>query len=216
MKLEHRLQASIGRRSGNVVLRRDLAGLGSPSQISVALKSLQDKGVIERLGSGVYAKTSKGPGVRATSNADGAEVLAAEVFHKLGVASRVEIPAQQSNSAPLKVIVSGQKRLGRKLTFAGRSIVYAKQLKRNRLAGVSLTSVARKVLALAKQHHISYVRTYRDQWAETVTRLAGNEVNSGPIEDLLQALRAADKITRQEMASMLIDHLREAKRVRSI
>ena len=54
--IKARMQRSIALRKGEVVLRADFAQLGSPSQISRALKALQAEGRIVRLGYGVYAK----------------------------------------------------------------------------------------------------------------------------------------------------------------
>lgn len=59
MKLEDRMRLSIRRRAGHVVLRAELAGLGSASQVSHALKALQHQGELLRLGAGVYAKADR-------------------------------------------------------------------------------------------------------------------------------------------------------------
>lgn len=59
MKLQQRMQRSIKQRAGNVVLRSEVAGLGSSSQVSAALKALQNAGVLVRIGTGVYAKPRK-------------------------------------------------------------------------------------------------------------------------------------------------------------
>lgn len=73
------------------------------------------------------------------------------------------------------------------------------------------------VARLARKHHISYARTTGDEWAETVTRLAGDEVRSDDTANLLVALKRAKKLTDREMASLLIHHQREEKRrVRSL
>jgi hypothetical protein len=47
------------------------------------------------------------------------------------------------------------------------------------------------------------------QWAETVTRLAGDEVRSGPVQDLLAALERAGKLSAGDMATLLVICLRE-------
>lgn len=58
MKLADRMRQSIQRRSGHVVLRAELVPLGSASQVSQALKTLQHDGELLRLGAGVYAKAA--------------------------------------------------------------------------------------------------------------------------------------------------------------
>lgn len=230
MKLEDRLQTSIRLRAGNVILRREIAGLGSPSQISVALNALQKKGVIKRLGSGVYAKAVRDKVSGTVMIPLSLEALALEVFNKLGVSVRVvsaSAPLSEHNTAP-KLSVGGRHRLSRKLSLADQSICYVQNapqhkarrrtVKADAARGVTPTTnvAAQHVLELARRHNVSYMETYRDRWAEAVTRLAGDEVRRDPVKDVLQALRRAGKITAKEMATLLIGYLREEKRVRSI
>lgn len=58
--------------------------------------------------------------------------------------------------------------------------------------GSTVTSVY--VRALARRARVTYARTYADRWAEAVTRLAGDDVQSDKTDDLLVALRRANKI----------------------
>ena len=67
------------------------------------------------------------------------------------------------------------------------------------------------VRRLAGLHKVRYVPTPADKWAETVTRLAGDEVRSGPVQDLLVALKRAGKLTKDDMARLLVNYLRERK-----
>ena len=81
-----RLQRSVAARQGEVVLRRDLRGLGSASQVSRGLKQLVNDGKLVRIGLGVYTKATPSrlsgqPAPRQTL-----EVLAAETFARLGIA----------------------------------------------------------------------------------------------------------------------------------
>jgi hypothetical protein len=64
---------------------------------------------------------------------------------------------------------------------------------------------------LADFHGIEYVPTATDQWADMVTRLAGDEVRTGPVQDLLLALMRAGKLTKNDMARLLVNYLRERK-----
>ncbi len=59
--MKQRLLRSIAARSGEVVLRRDLAPFGSPAQVSRALNQLVAEGKLVRIGLGVYAKAAPGP-----------------------------------------------------------------------------------------------------------------------------------------------------------
>ena len=54
--VKERMVRSIALRKGEVVVRADFESMGSPSQISRALKELIEAGKIVRLGYGVYAK----------------------------------------------------------------------------------------------------------------------------------------------------------------
>lgn len=249
MKLEDRIATSIRGRTGHVFLRRDFAHLGSPSQLSVALKALQVKGVIRRLGSGVYARLIKDPITGKTAVALDDVALAAEVFRRLGIPVEVDISDVDASAAQAGVVVSGsalasanrvtvstgpQHRLSRKLDIASHSVVYAGlpkapfgRVARHPLARhppaqkvasqyPPITATARRVMALVDHHKIAYVQTSRDRWAVDVTRLAGDTVEQDPVADLLQALKHAGKVSGREMAQMLVDHLREEKRVRSI
>jgi len=95
---------------------------------------------------------------------------------------------------------------------SGNSVIYVSQPLQIPTEGVS-----QFVVRLARKHHITYARTTGDEWAETVTRLAGDEVRSDDIANLLVALKRAHKLTDREMTSLLIHHQREQKRrVRSV
>ncbi|MXZ82493.1 MAG: S-adenosylhomocysteine hydrolase [Synechococcus sp. SB0666_bin_14] len=80
------LQEVVAASEGEVVLRRDLKGYASPSQLSRALRQLMEDGKLVRIGSWVYAKArpsslSGRPVPRQTL-----AVLAAETFDRLGIA----------------------------------------------------------------------------------------------------------------------------------
>ncbi|AZE96399.1 hypothetical protein C4J95_4338 [Pseudomonas orientalis] len=62
MKLEERMHSAIEGVQRNVILRMDVAALGGHSQVSVALDELMRKGVIVRMGIGIYAKAFRHPG----------------------------------------------------------------------------------------------------------------------------------------------------------
>ncbi len=245
MKLEDRVSASIRGRAGHVFLRKDFAHLGSPSQLSVALKALQAKGLIKRLGNGVYVRLIKDPitGKAVVSLGDAA--LAAEVFRRLDIPVAVDIAdldtgvphagviqtcAAAEPARRLTVSAGPRHRLSRKLNLAGGAVAYAsatgtssgRTARRNAIQKIAAsrypptTAAARRVMALVDLHNIAYVQTSRDRWADDVTRLAGDTVEQDPVADLLQALKHAGKVSGRDMAQMLVDHLREEKRVRSV
>lgn len=76
---------------------------------------------------------------------------------------------------------------------------------------IPTTGVARFVCELACKHGVGYTPTPTDQWAQTVARLGADEIYSGPVQDLLVALKRAGKLSADEMAALLVNHLREQK-----
>lgn len=130
MKLEERMLRSVKQRTGNVILRAEIAGLGSASQVTEALKSLQAKGVLVRIGTGVYAKTRKSSVTGATIPAGSLETLATETLKKLGVAVQPSKAAAAYNAGKTTqlpgafVANTGGRRIRRKIAVGGRSVVY--------------------------------------------------------------------------------------------
>lgn len=192
MKLSDRMRLSVRRRAGQVVLRSELEGLGSTSQVTHALKALQRDGELIRLGAGVFAKAHKDAETGAVRPLAAFEALAREAAVKLkmvpesksgGVAGTAKSLRGGSDSL---VLDTGRRRVSRKLTLGGRTVAYVNDRTRRRSDEASLggrltiptTGVAQFVRDLARQFGVSYARTPSDQWAETVTRLAGDEVRS--------------------------------------
>ena len=224
MKIESRILSSLRHRPGAVLLRREVARLGSASQVSESLKALQAKGVIVRVGAGIYAKSSKDAATGAVALSATAEDIAIEVFLKLGVDVHIA-PAGASNAPGTHALAldTGSHRIKRRLSIGGKSVIYIPQPPTRRAGSLAsplqipTQGVSQFVARLARQHHVSYARTAGDEWAETVTRLAGDEVQSDATANLLVALKRAHKLTDREMTSLLINHQREEKRrVRSL
>lgn len=129
MKLEDRIRRSVQGLEGSVVLRADLARLGSPSQVTKALRALQEKGVLVRIGMGVYAKTRTSSVTGTTVPAGSLETLAVEALHKLGVSLEEGAAAAAYNAGSTQlpgvfVINTGRRRIRRKIEVGGRALVY--------------------------------------------------------------------------------------------
>ena len=74
-----------------------------------------------------------------------------------------------------------------------------------------LPKSAAVILALAKQHGISYRQTENDIWAQEATRLAGDDITLDEVELLLIELQRAGHLSRSEALKLQVDYLREAK-----
>jgi hypothetical protein len=55
------------------------------------------------------------------------------------------------------------------------------------------------------------VRTYADVWADAVTRLTGDDVETGDIENLLVALRRAGVLSSDDLVQLLGNYLDEQR-----
>jgi hypothetical protein len=73
--------------------------------------------------------------------------------------------------------------------------------------------VARFIERFAAACQVTAVRTHGDVWAESVTRLAGDEVRTDETERTIIALKKAGKLSQRSMVLLLVNHLREAKGV---
>lgn len=137
MKLEQRMLLSIGQRKGNIVLRADLANLGSASRVSEVLKSLQKRGVLIRIGTGIYAKTRKSSVTGKWVPAGSLESLSVEALEKLGVTvlpSRAtqEYNAGRTTQMPGRVVINtGSKRIHREISVGGRQIAFENNIERS-------------------------------------------------------------------------------------
>ena len=74
-----------------------------------------------------------------------------------------------------------------------------------------LTATARVIQNLARRNHIAYGPTPTDRLANDITRLAGDEVDFDPIEQMLIALQRAGKINRMLMVRLQARYLRESR-----
>jgi hypothetical protein len=128
MKVEERLLRSVQRRKGNIILRSELAEFGSASQVSEALKSLQDKGVLVRIGTGIYARTRVSSVTGTVVPAGSLETLASEALKKMRVpvlASKVAAEYNSRKTTPGSFVANtGRRRITRRIAVGGRTVVY--------------------------------------------------------------------------------------------
>lgn len=130
LDIKARMVRSIALRKGEVLMRADFESMGSPSQISRALKSLVAAGKIVRLGYGVYAKArpsilSGKPIPRVTL-----EELAQETLQKLGAPAELgraqaAYAAGKTTQVPVRTTFNtGQRRISRKITVGISTVRY--------------------------------------------------------------------------------------------
>ena len=74
---------------------------------------------------------------------------------------------------------------------------------------IPTTGLRTYIHSLAKVHGVAYVKTNGDAWAETVTKLSGDEVETDDVDFLLVALKRAGVINSTDMVLLLVNYLRE-------
>lgn len=223
MKLESRLLISIGKRPGNVILRREVTTLGSDSQLSEALKRLMAEGKLVRLGSGIFAKAHRDSKGAVQPDAS-PEALAREVFEKLGVSVQVVEVGREGNT-PVLMLDAGSHRITRKLQLQGSPLTFAEQRAKPRTVGFEVSQdvsrlpklgVRQFIDRLSKAHGVEHKRSGLDDFAEAVTRLAGDETTLDRTSRLLVELKKRNIINNQQLARLVTNHMAEEANVRSV
>lgn len=208
MDLKDRVRHSLVKRPGQVVLRRELADLGSPSQLSQVLLDLQEGGVLTRIGEGVYAKTPQ------TSSSESVRGLVSEVLKKIKIpASRCDVTAHE-----IVVHLVGKPRSIRQLKIADRPVRFERTPRfpaelPHHVKDLPTRGVAQYVHRLATAHRVSYQRSRLEAWAEGVTRAAGDQVKTDNTDGLLIRLKQRKVLDDKQFTQLLVNHHRESKGV---
>lgn len=128
LTVKEKIARSIARHEGIVSFRSDFKSMGSPSQISRALRELINEGVIVRISHGIYAKARPSSlSGKPVAQAVLAE-LTEEVLEKMGIPVRLgqAQEAYASGRTPdvpmYTAFDTGERRITRKITI-GRSTV---------------------------------------------------------------------------------------------
>ncbi|CAN5640415.1 hypothetical protein BH10PSE18_BH10PSE18_46050 [soil metagenome] len=204
MKLESKLLVSLGKRTDHVVLRRELAQLGSKSQLTAVIKRLIANGRLIRLSPGIYAKTlcnSQG-GCELAASPD---LLAREIFTKTGRMPNISLIESMEERSP-----AFETKLANKLPAALPKLP-------NDIAHLPVQGVGAFVADLAKAYGVAYARTRLDDFAEAVTRLAGDDERLDVTGKLLATLRKKSVIDGRQLARLMTNHMREQQNaVRSV
>ncbi|MEZ2307255.1 MULTISPECIES: DUF6088 family protein [Paraburkholderia] len=132
MRIEDKIVRSIRRRRGVVVLRSEVAPMGSAAQVGRVLAKLVGNGRLVRVSKGVYAKTRINKFTGQLTPAATFESIAAETFRKLGIDVSPGQLAREYNAGtttqiPMDGAVStGARRISRKIQVGSRTIKYEK------------------------------------------------------------------------------------------
>lgn len=228
MTVERTIRDWLKRRKTSIVFRKDMAGLGSSSQVSVALRALVDDGTLVRLAPGVFASTSRHSTLAPSDRLD---ALARELFRRLRVEA---VLLDEKNSEAMGGVPSrAYRRLVRRiiprqgtLSAFGASVRYrliADASKRRSNGSTPLRErrnlfvpKARRVFAMARKAGVSYRETPVDAFANVVTRLAGDHVEPDPVRDTIQALKRAGVIDLGQLLSLTKAYMDETLNVQSL
>lgn len=132
MTLEDRIVRSIRQRKSIVVLRSEVAPLGSTAQVGRVLAKLVANGALVRVSKGVFAKTRVNKFTGKLAPAAPFESIAAEVFRKLGIAVQPgrlvrEYNAGTTTQIPIDGVVNtGARRIRRKIQVGSKTVKYEK------------------------------------------------------------------------------------------
>ena len=122
--LETRLLKRIDRKRGDVFLRSDFRDLGGYDQVGRALRLLVRKGLLLKIGHGLYTRAAPSPFDGTPAPVKGLRAVAAEALDRLGVKSaptdfEKAYDAGQTTQVPAGRVVAVQKRVRRKIGYNG-------------------------------------------------------------------------------------------------
>ena len=129
---------SIARRRGVVILRSELNGLGSTSQLTRVLANLVRRGMLVRVSVGVYAKTKDNRFTAKRTPAASFETIAAETLRKLGIVVThgklaAEYNAGLTTQIPmLPVVNTGRRRISRIIQVGTKRLLYEREARNPR------------------------------------------------------------------------------------
>jgi len=222
MKLKSKLQMSISKRSGHVVLRRELAALGGASQLSEALNGLVSEGRLVRLAPGVFAKAHRATGGCICLDAR-PEVLTLEASGKLGRAVVVREVGQAGDAPVMSLEIGtelGASRPARRKPPGVRSVPGARMngtvVLPQDVSQLPTSGVRQFIQGLAATHGVVHQRSGLDVFADAITRLAGDETRLDATGRLLVELKKRRIINSQQLARLTTNYMAEVKHVRSV
>jgi hypothetical protein len=224
METKDKILQKFNKAKKNILLRCEFNELGNRTQVAGALKHLVDCGYVDRVGKGIYER--KNP---ANTNATNEYVmmLVSSIFKELGKPlSKVEI--EKRNNVRVIIAYTEDIRMSRKLIIHGFPVFYNHgKLKKKipqsndweiptNVDKLPKSDVCNYIKRLAEHYNIIHQRTGLDEFAEAVTRMAGDEIKLDPTEKLLVALKKKELINAKQLSRLLSNYLKEESNVRSV
>jgi len=133
MHMADRVLRSIRRRRSIVILRSDLAHLGSAAQLTRVLAKLVEAQRLVRVGHGLYAKTRRNKFTQRPAPAGTFEQIAAEAFRRLGINIGLGLRAREYNEGlttqvPMTgVVTTGRRRISRRIQVGKQVVTYERE-----------------------------------------------------------------------------------------
>lgn len=130
MKIEDKICRSVALKKDDVFLRNEFSKMGSEAQVSRALRHLVERGIVVKLGIGVYAKAKKSVLSGSAIPVKPVGILGPIALRKLGIKiypSEItqSYNAGESTQIPAgNVINVGKRRINRKIGFGKQVITY--------------------------------------------------------------------------------------------
>ncbi len=77
------------------------------------------------------------------------------------------------------------------------------------ITDIPVIGLEKYITYIAKKHDVTYVRTFYDELADTITRLSDNEVEQDDIQRLLITQKRKGVLSGKDSLSLLVNYLRE-------
>jgi hypothetical protein len=127
--LDKKISARIARKKSPVILRKDFRDLGGYDQVGRALRTLVAKGLIIRLGYGIYVRTTLSMLTGERIPEKPLPVLAKEALQRLGVEAIPSTLEKEYNTSITTQVPTGRtiavkSRISRKIGYKGNYVNY--------------------------------------------------------------------------------------------
>lgn len=130
MKIEDKICRSVALKKDDVFLRNEFSKMGSEAQVSRALRHLVERGIVVKLGIGVYAKAKKSVLSGSAIPVKPVGILGPIALRKLGIKIYPSQITQSYNTGEStqipagNIINVGKRRINRKIGFGKQVIIY--------------------------------------------------------------------------------------------